>query len=78
MAGGGYVAQLEDRATRPGRDTLLSSLTRWLFIGLSLTFLAALLFAPLAVDADSAPSKPVFNLTVGLRDTWAKIEKNSA
>ena len=48
MAGGGYVPELEDRATRPGRDTLISLLTRWLFIGLSLSFLAALLFAPLA------------------------------
>jgi glutaminyl-tRNA synthetase len=27
------------------------------------------------VDPDSAPGKPVFNRTVGLRDTWAKIEK---
>ncbi|MFN7997846.1 MAG: glutamine--tRNA ligase/YqeY domain fusion protein [Bryobacteraceae bacterium] len=27
------------------------------------------------VDADSAPGKPVFNRTVALRDTWAKIEK---
>ncbi len=26
-------------------------------------------------DPDSAPKKPVFNRTVGLRDTWAKIEK---
>ena len=26
------------------------------------------------VDPDSAPAKPVFNLTVSLRDTWAKIE----
>jgi len=25
---------------------------------------------------DSAPGKPVFNLTVTLRDTWAKIEKS--
>ena len=48
MAGATYVWQLEDRATRPGRDTIVSSLTRWVFIGLSLTFLAALLFAPLA------------------------------
>ena len=59
MAGGRYVAQLEDRATRPGRDTLLSSLTRWLFIGLSLTFLAALLFAPLAVVFASALERGV-------------------
>jgi glutaminyl-tRNA synthetase len=27
------------------------------------------------VDSDSAPGKPVFNRTVTLRDTWAKIEK---
>lgn len=26
-------------------------------------------------DIDSTPDKPVFNLTVGLRDSWAKIEK---
>jgi glutaminyl-tRNA synthetase len=26
------------------------------------------------VDADSAPGRPVFNRTVTLRDTWAKIE----
>ncbi|MEW6401559.1 MAG: glutamine--tRNA ligase/YqeY domain fusion protein [Chloroflexota bacterium] len=30
-----------------------------------------------AVDADSTPEKPVFNLTVNLRDTWAKIEKKA-
>ncbi|MBI4270606.1 MAG: glutamine--tRNA ligase/YqeY domain fusion protein [Candidatus Rokubacteria bacterium] len=27
---------------------------------------------------DSTPSRPVFNRTVGLRDTWAKIEKGGA
>ena len=27
------------------------------------------------VDADSKPGKPVFNRTVALKDTWAKIEK---
>jgi glutaminyl-tRNA synthetase len=26
---------------------------------------------------DSAPGRLVFNRTVGLRDTWAKIEKSS-
>jgi glutaminyl-tRNA synthetase len=30
-----------------------------------------------AVDPDSAPGKPVFNLTVNLRDTWAKLEKKA-
>ena len=28
------------------------------------------------VDPDSTPGNPVFNRTVGLRDTWAKIEKS--
>jgi len=28
-------------------------------------------------DKDSTPAKPVFNRTVALRDTWAKIEKTS-
>jgi glutaminyl-tRNA synthetase len=27
-------------------------------------------------DLDSTPAKPVFNRTLGLRDTWAKIEKS--
>ena len=27
------------------------------------------------VDADSKPGKPVFNRTVALKDTWAKVEK---
>ena len=27
------------------------------------------------VDKDSAPGKPVYNLTVNLKDTWAKMEK---
>ena len=29
------------------------------------------------VDADTTPQKPVFNLTVTLRDTWAKIESGA-
>ncbi len=30
-----------------------------------------------AADRDSAAEKPVFNLTVNLRDTWARIEKKT-
>lgn len=30
------------------------------------------------VDMDSRPDKPVFNLTVNLKDAWAKIEKKSS
>jgi glutaminyl-tRNA synthetase len=26
------------------------------------------------LDPDSAPGMPVFNRTVGLRDTWAKVQ----
>ncbi|HZF37436.1 MAG TPA: glutamine--tRNA ligase/YqeY domain fusion protein [Blastocatellia bacterium] len=29
------------------------------------------------VDPDSTPVKPVFNRTIGLRDTWAKIEQRA-
>ena len=38
----------EDLASRPGRDNIASHLIRWTFISISLLFLAALLFAPLA------------------------------
>ena len=48
MAAAADHATLDDLASRPGRDTLLSALIRGLFITLSLGFLAALLFAPLA------------------------------
>ena len=27
------------------------------------------------VDPDSSPNLPVFNKTIGLRDTWAKMQK---
>jgi sulfate transport system permease protein len=47
MAGGPNKALLAEIATRPGRDTLASTLIKWSFIGASLLFLAALLFAPL-------------------------------
>jgi sulfate transport system permease protein len=39
---------IDEHAQRPGRDTLRTSLVRALFITISLAFLAALLFAPLA------------------------------
>jgi sulfate transport system permease protein len=48
MAATQQSAALEDIARRPGRASLKSSLVRWLFISLSLVFLAALLLAPLA------------------------------
>jgi glutaminyl-tRNA synthetase len=30
------------------------------------------------VDPDSRPGRPVFNRTVGLKDTWARIESRTA
>ncbi|HEY4211522.1 MAG TPA: sulfate ABC transporter permease subunit CysW [Steroidobacteraceae bacterium] len=59
MAGVGNIALEEELATRPGRDTLTSSLIRWTFISLSLLFLAALLLAPLATVFVTALSKGI-------------------
>ena len=28
------------------------------------------------IDPDSTPGNPVFNRTVGLRDTWARMQQN--
>ena len=39
---------IDEHATRPGRDTFTTVAARAFFIGISLAFLAALLFAPLA------------------------------
>jgi sulfate/thiosulfate transport system permease protein len=39
---------IDEHAKRPGRDTIMTVVSRAFFIGISLAFLAALLFAPLA------------------------------
>ncbi|HEU4484884.1 MAG TPA: sulfate ABC transporter permease subunit CysW [Povalibacter sp.] len=57
MAGGPSRAVLAELATRPGRDSVVGMLTKWTFIGLSLLFLAALLFAPLATVFATALDK---------------------
>jgi len=57
MAGGPSKEMLAEIASRPGRDTVLSSVVKYTFIGLSLTFLAALMFAPLATVFAAALSK---------------------
>ena len=59
MAGSGQIASQEDLATRPGHDTIASSIIRWTFVTLSLLFLAALLFAPLATVFVMALAKGV-------------------
>jgi sulfate transport system permease protein len=48
MAAVPELSAFEDIATRPGGASIKTTLVRWLFIGLSLVFLAALLLAPLA------------------------------
>ena len=59
MAEGPSQAVLAELASRPGRDTLMSTLIKGLFITLSLGFLAALLFAPLATVFATALSKGI-------------------
>ncbi len=44
-------------------------------VGMAVQFERIGYFAP---DADSQPGKPVFNRTVGLRDTWAKVNAGAA
>ena len=48
---------LDEIATRPGSGTLTGTLVRWAFITVSLVFLAALLFAPLATVIAMALAK---------------------
>ena len=48
------AASFAEMARRPGRGTLRALLIRWAFIGLSLSFLAAVLLAPLAVVFSTA------------------------
>ena len=57
MAGGPNKALLAEIASRPGRDTWASTAIKWSFIGVSLLFLAALLFAPLITVFAAALSK---------------------
>jgi len=69
----------EDIASRPGRDTIVSSVVRWTFISLSLVFLAALLFAPLATVFVMAFEKGVHAYLASFADpdTAAAINKSA-
>jgi sulfate transport system permease protein len=57
MASGPAKQVLIELATRPGRNTWADKVARYIFISLSLVFLAALLLAPLATVVTSALSK---------------------
>jgi sulfate/thiosulfate transport system permease protein len=59
MAGGPTQAMLAELRSRPGHDSLLGSLMRWLLIGISLLFLAALLIAPLITVFATAVSRGI-------------------
>src|SRR5580698_2008399 len=59
MAGGPSQAMLAELRSRPGHDSLLGTVIRWLLIGISLTFLAALLFAPLITVFATALAKGI-------------------
>jgi sulfate transport system permease protein len=58
MAGPGLAASTE-LTRRPGRGTLRAAVARWLFITISLGFLAALLLAPLAAVFATAFEKGI-------------------
>jgi sulfate transport system permease protein len=60
---------------RPGQHTWMHSIVRWLFIGVSLTFLAAVLLAPLATVFAMALAKgvPAYLHTFADADTTAAI-----
>jgi sulfate/thiosulfate transport system permease protein len=75
MAGGAHSGPLEELDTRPGHQTIVSSLVRRGLIGLSVAFLAALLLAPLAVVFVTAfqGGVRVYLQTFADRDTQAAI-----
>jgi sulfate/thiosulfate transport system permease protein len=59
MAGGAAQISLVELRSRPGHDSLLGKLLRWLLIGISLLFLAALLIAPLITVFATALEKGI-------------------
>jgi sulfate/thiosulfate transport system permease protein len=59
MTGSPSQAMLGQLRSRPGHDSLLSGIIRWLLIGISLLFLAALLIAPLITVFATALAKGI-------------------
>jgi len=68
MAAGPSSALLAELASRPGRDTVIASVIKWTFIGLSLLFLAALLFAPLITVFAAALDKGIAMYFASFKD----------
>ena len=75
MAAEQPAAMRAEITSRPGRDTLLAVVLRWILIGISLVFLAALLFAPLVTVFVMALQKgiAVYLKNLGDPDTRAAI-----
>lgn len=75
MAGSASGALAAADRNRPGQHTWMHSIVRWLFIGVSLTFLAAVLLAPLATVFAMALAKgvPAYLHTFSDPDTTAAI-----
>jgi sulfate transport system permease protein len=69
MARGPNKALLAELASRPGRDTITTTLIRWAFILTSLFFLAALLFAPLIMVFAAAFEKGVEMYFASFKDS---------
>ena len=68
MAGGPSNAMLAELRSRPGHDSLLGNLMRWLLIGVSLLFLAALLIAPLITVFATALEKGIHAYLAAFHD----------
>jgi sulfate transport system permease protein len=68
MAAGEPAALRAEIVSRPGRDALLAVILRWILIATSLTFLAALLFAPLATVFAMAMRKGIVLYLKNLTD----------
>jgi sulfate/thiosulfate transport system permease protein len=69
MAGGPSKELLAELASRPGRDTLIRSVVKGVFITLSLLFLAGLLFAPLITVFATALEKGLALYFESFRDS---------
>jgi glutaminyl-tRNA synthetase len=71
-AGGDLMADLNPDSLEVLRDCLLEPALAAAPIGEAVQFERLGYFC---ADPDSTPGMPVFNRTVGLRDTWAKVQK---
>ena len=78
MSGGPSQQLLSELASRPGGNSWADKLIRWVFISLSVMFLAALLISPLMIVLTSAFAKgaSIFEKHVGLKNNDKNYELN--